>query len=93
MASANIGSDKAKAQFDSTPEKKEQDFASSFTQMIEGATKDDEETQSLLHPLVRELVTYIFSEATSKLTATVSAKITDRGIETPLGVLTLVQVL
>jgi len=37
-------------------------------------------------------VEYLFSEATSALTSSVAAKITARGIETPLGVLTLAQV-
>lgn len=41
---------------------------------------------------VQTLVQYIYSEATTALTKTVSAKITANGIETPLGVLTLGQI-
>jgi hypothetical protein len=41
---------------------------------------------------VRQLVDYIYSEAKSALTKNIAASITDRGIETPLGVLTLQQV-
>ena len=47
---------------------------------------------SKLSPAVQELVTYLYDEATSALTATINAKITARGIETPLGVLTLGQI-
>ena len=41
---------------------------------------------------VQELVSYLYSEATTALTQTVNAKITAQGIETPLGVLTLGQI-
>lgn len=83
MASANIGSDKAKARFDSA--KSEHTATTSFG-------SDQASASSSLHPHVQELVRYLYSEATSRLTATVSAKITERGIETPLGVLNLSQV-
>lgn len=89
MASANIGSEKARARNDSKKEK-EPDFASAFLLQQENAPS---ESASSLHPLVQDLVSYIYSEATSRLTATVSARITERGIETPLGVLTLAQVI
>jgi len=45
-----------------------------------------------LHPKVSELVRYLYAESTSALTSTVAVKITARGIETPLGVLTLGQI-
>jgi poly [ADP-ribose] polymerase len=45
-----------------------------------------------LHPLVQDLVKYIYAEATNALTTTVAAKITANGIETPLGVLTIGQI-
>ena len=45
-----------------------------------------------LHPSVRDLVQHLYAEATSALTATVNAKITANGIETPLGVLTVGQI-
>jgi poly [ADP-ribose] polymerase 2/3/4 len=48
--------------------------------------------RSTLHPTVLELVDYIYGEATSALTTTVAAKITAKGIETPLGILTIGQV-
>lgn len=41
---------------------------------------------------VRDLVGYLYGEATSALTSTVNATITAKGIETPLGVLTLGQI-
>ena len=47
---------------------------------------------STLPPGVQELIRYIYDEATSALTSTVSATITANGIETPLGVLTLGQI-
>lgn len=45
-----------------------------------------------LAPEIQELVSYIYGAATSALTSTVNAKITGKGIETPLGVLTIGQV-
>jgi poly [ADP-ribose] polymerase len=45
-----------------------------------------------LHPGVRDLVQYLYAEATSALTSTVNAKITANGIETPLGILTIGQI-
>jgi poly [ADP-ribose] polymerase len=47
---------------------------------------------STLHPEVQALVNLVYAEATSALTTTVTAKITAKGIETPLGVLELGQV-
>ena len=43
-------------------------------------------------PEVQDLVRYIYSEATTALTKTVTATITAKGIETPLGVLTIGQI-
>ncbi len=48
--------------------------------------------RSELPPGVQELVSYIYGEATDALTTTVAAKITAKGIETPLGILTIGQV-
>jgi len=45
-----------------------------------------------LHGRIAELVEYVYAEATSALTSTVAAKITAKGIETPLGILTLGQI-
>jgi poly [ADP-ribose] polymerase len=47
---------------------------------------------SQLHAGVQRLVRYIYDEATAALTSTVAAKITANGIETPLGILTVVQI-
>ncbi len=48
--------------------------------------------RSNLHHRVQDLVACIYAEATEALTATVQAKITAQGIETPLGILTLGQI-
>jgi predicted DNA-binding WGR domain protein len=45
-----------------------------------------------LDPAVRDLVQYLFSEATEALTSTVNATITANGIQTPLGILTIGQI-
>ena len=45
-----------------------------------------------LHADVKDLVTYLFGEATTALTSSVQAKITANGIETPLGILTIGQI-
>mgnify|MGYP001559767437 CR=1 FL=1 len=46
----------------------------------------------LLEPRLRDLVVRLYQEATGKLTTTVQVTITAKGLETPLGVLTLAQV-
>lgn len=48
--------------------------------------------ESQLHPQIQDFVNFIYSEATTTLTNTISAKITSRGIETPLGVLSMEQI-
>lgn len=45
-----------------------------------------------LHPRVQDLVRYLYAESTSALTSTVAVRITAKGIETPLGILTLGQI-
>jgi hypothetical protein len=47
---------------------------------------------SKLPPAVQALVSTLFAEAASTLSDSIAAKITARGVETPLGVLTLAQV-
>lgn len=84
MASGNIGSDKARARHAEPAAADEEEEAQ--------ASSSSSGLSSSLHPMVQSLINYIYAEATSRLTATVSAKITSRGIETPLGVLTLTQV-
>jgi poly [ADP-ribose] polymerase len=51
-----------------------------------------ERPAAALAPPVRDLVGYLYGEATHALTSTVNANITARGIETPLGVLTIGQI-
>jgi len=46
----------------------------------------------VLAPEIRDLVGYLYGEATHALTTTVNATITANGIETPLGVLTIGQI-
>ena len=55
----------------------------------EEATDD---TPSKLHPKIYALVDYLYEEAKQALMKVVSARITSRGIETPLGVLTKEQI-
>ena len=85
VSSANLGSVKLRSEL------------SQLSTQSSGSTKTDRNDRndrevSNLDQRVQELIEYIYSEATSKLTATVSAKITARGIETPLGVLTRTQI-
>jgi hypothetical protein len=49
-------------------------------------------TPSSLPREIQDLVQYLYNEATRALTSSIAAKITDRGIETPLGILSLEQV-
>jgi len=78
MASANVGSPQL------------QDLHGSS--LPDDSDTPDLHIASTLHPEVQQLVEYLYSEATSQLTATISANITSRGIETPMGVLSLSQV-
>lgn len=48
--------------------------------------------ESQLPSQIQDFVNFIYSEATNALTNTISAKITSRGIETPLGVLSMEQI-
>jgi poly [ADP-ribose] polymerase len=48
--------------------------------------------KSTLPVEIQDLVTYLYNEATNHLTSTVNVKITAKGIETPLGVLTIGQI-
>lgn len=89
LASSKIGS--AKARGTSSGE-----VDSKTLQKLEANKKGKPKTPAVkqpdLHPNLNRLIKYIFSEATHKLTTTVSATITANGIETPLGVLTIGQV-
>jgi poly [ADP-ribose] polymerase len=54
--------------------------------------KKSERPAITLAPAIQDLVGYLYGEATSALTSTVNATITAKGIETPLGVLTIGQI-
>ncbi len=56
------------------------------------STKSSISSPSSLPGEVQRLVQYIYAEATNALTSSVAAKITEKGIETPLGILSLEQV-
>ncbi len=91
LASSNIGSQQARGTSSGdvdqkTLEKMEEAKKKTVKKKPKPAPSLD------LHPDVRDLVQYLFSEATSALTNTVQAKITAKGIETPLGILTLGQI-
>lgn len=58
----------------------------------ESVTDKDEKEPSTLHPSVQELVSYIYQEATSGLKQQVKVEMTQDGIETPLGVLSMEQI-
>jgi poly [ADP-ribose] polymerase len=83
LASSKIGSQKARGS--STGEVDDKTLA-----RIAGAPTAP--TASKLPEPVQALVRYLYDEATSALTSTVSATITAKGIETPLGILTLGQI-
>lgn len=58
------------------------------------APKAEEKPKSIvtISKDIQDIVSYLYSEATNALTATVSCNITANGIETPLGVLTIGQI-
>lgn len=69
MVSGNIGSEKARARHAlASP-------STSSSQSAHDQTTTSSPDQSALHSMVRRLVEYIYSEAASRLTATVSAKV------------------
>lgn len=90
LASAKIGSPKARGlasgEIDAkTLEKTE--AAKAGTPASKPVAK-----KSTLPAEIQDLVTYLYNEATNHLTSTVNVKITAKGIETPLGVLTIGQI-
>ena len=87
LASSNIGSDKARGMSsghvdDKTKEKIE----------VKSGKPKAPKPVNLCPSGLRGLISLIYDEATSALTSTVQAKITAKGIETPLGVLTVGQI-
>lgn len=77
LFASNIGSEKARGQATHKP----QDAPAPTVSQV-----------SQLSPGLQELIKYIFEEATQALTTSVAATITARGIETPLGILSLDQI-
>jgi poly [ADP-ribose] polymerase len=87
LASSKIGSQQARGTSSGEVDAK-------TIEKIEKAQKGEVKKPASLNlpPEIKDLVAYLFSEATSALTSTVAAKITANGIETPLGVLTIGQI-
>jgi poly [ADP-ribose] polymerase len=87
LASSNIGSDKARGTSSGHVDAK-------TTEKIEAKTKLPAAPKpvNVCPPSIRNLIALIYNEATHALTNTVQAKITAKGIETPLGVLTIGQI-
>eukprot|EP01105_Mastigella_eilhardi_P025372 TRINITY_DN689_c0_g1_i2.p2 TRINITY_DN689_c0_g1~~TRINITY_DN689_c0_g1_i2.p2 ORF type:complete len:434 (-),score=108.66 TRINITY_DN689_c0_g1_i2:8-1309(-) len=54
---------------------------------------DEAAEPSTLHPAVQSIVRFLFEEASEIIMKSVAAKVTSRGIETPLGLLSLDQIL
>lgn len=84
LASAKIGSPKARGMASGEID----------TKTLE-KTKGGEKPvikKSTLPIEIQDLVTYLYQEATNQLTSTINVKITAKGIETPLGVLTIGQI-
>jgi poly [ADP-ribose] polymerase len=88
LATTKIGSDKAKA----THGRGEKPTPSGKKPAAKKETKKVASGKSKLSPEIQELVKYIYEEATNSLTTKVSVEITEDGIVTPLGTLTLDQV-
>lgn len=86
LASTKIGSPKAVGQSSGEMD------AQTLGKTESGTAKKVTIEQSKLPPQIQDLTRYLYSEATHALTTTVAAKITAKGIETPLGVLTIGQI-
>lgn len=84
LASSKIGSEKARGTASGELDAK-------TLERTEGGKKPVIK-KSQLPVDVQDLVTYLYEEATNALTSTVNVKITARGIETPLGILTIGQI-
>jgi poly [ADP-ribose] polymerase len=94
LASVNIGSTKARGTSAGDVDAKTLEIAAEAERARrKKAKKKPKGPPPLnLHADVKDLVQYIFAEATNALTNTVQAKITANGIETPLGILTIGQI-
>jgi poly [ADP-ribose] polymerase len=88
LASAKIGSRKTFGQSVG-------DIDSATLQKLAEKNKPQQQSTrpaSTLAPQIQDLVGYLYGEATNALTSMVNATITAKGIETPLGVLTIGQI-
>jgi poly [ADP-ribose] polymerase len=85
LASAKIGSRKTFGQSSG-------DIDNATLKKLAEKKPPQERPASTLAPVIQDLVGYLYGEATSALTSTVNATITAKGIETPLGVLTIGQI-
>src|SRR5262245_30532199 len=89
LASSKIGSQKARGSCVGEVDDK---TLQKLAQAKAGGAAPVARQTSRLHEGVQSLVRYVYDEATTALTSTVSAKITAHGIETPLGILTIGQI-
>jgi poly [ADP-ribose] polymerase len=88
LASTKIGSQKARG----TSTGAVDDKTLAKLQTGNGELQAPAAKTSQLSPALQGLVRYLYDEATTALTNSVSAKITAHGIETPLGILTVGQI-
>ena len=87
LASSKIGSHKTIGQSSGTIDEK------TLKKLADKEPKTDIVVPKVtLHKDIQDIVSYLYGEATNALVSTVNATITANGIETPLGVLTLVQI-
>jgi len=82
LSTTNIGSEQLKSHIES----------SSRSSARKRKRVDMDPSWMTLSPKVKELVNKLYVEARNCLTAKIQAKITSRGIETPLGILTMNQI-
>ncbi|MEM8875678.1 MAG: hypothetical protein AAGD32_15640, partial [Planctomycetota bacterium] len=94
LASVSIGSTKARGTSAGEVDAKTLEIAAEAQREKEKKAKKKPKGPPPLnlHPDVKDVVTYLYEEATHALTNTVQAKITANGIETPLGILTIGQI-
>ncbi len=92
LASSKIGSQKARGTSSGDVDAKTLEKIEAAKTEGQSKKKKAKPAKSTISPEVRDLVRYIYDEATGALTTKIQAKITANGIETPLGVLTIGQI-
>ena len=94
LASVKIGSERARGTSAGEVDAKTLELAAEAERGRQATLKEKPKGPPPLnlHPDVKDIISYLFSEATDALTNAVHAKITANGIETPLGVLTIGQI-